>query len=104
MKVLCLTLFFIGFFTIASVAQDRYITQEGHLACHTREDLDKLISYNSAADYEAARNLEQSGKCMLLEADVEVQLMDSTLNGLAEIRPIGKETTIWTIRDAIKRK
>jgi len=90
-------------FTLTGTAQTRYITQDGFFACEKKSDFETITSYAVAEDIEAVKKIVASLKCIVLQGGVEVQIMD-TAWGLAKIRPIGHEVTVWTNSEAVKRK
>ncbi|MGD9651507.1 MAG: hypothetical protein AB7I96_13540 [Candidatus Dadabacteria bacterium] len=92
-------------FNLANATGGIYTTVRLYFACGTKTDIIKIMNYARVKDQPAAEKLVNSGRCTILKGGDEVQLMSSyTEDGMeyVEVRPMGQEVTIWTIRKGIE--
>lgn len=90
--------------TSSDYTVQNFVTVAGYIACITKADKERSTRYMINNDTEAASSLIEAGRCIILKGGDEVFREDVTWGGLAEIRPKGVTSTLWTNIEAIKEK
>lgn len=105
MRKIAVLIFILSFSVIVFSALTG-ITNEGYFFTRTKEQLEKVIDYSVAKDYEAlesyTKELTRTGNGGMLKPGLEVYIEKSSW-GLVKFRVKGRTDSFWTVSEAIKR-
>ena len=98
-----LLLFVLMFGAVSLSAQQKtYYAKVGYVFAFDKETLNIAVKYVSQGDDAAFESMIKAQKIFILKENVEVYVEGQTLS-LVRIRPIGTDTEVWTVREAISR-
>ena len=88
------------FFVVPVYAQRIHYTEEGFVACSSRDALEDVLGVGDEMDQQVLKKKLENGQCFFLEAGTEVFVLQSEW-GIVKIRPRATNQSYWTVREAV---
>lgn len=80
-----------------------HTTVDGSIACHSSSDLDDMVKYSFAKDYDSITVYMKTGKCISLKGGIKVTVLERPGGfGGGKVQFAYKGEKLWTTRDGIK--